>query len=37
VSSEIFEQLGADTLADPDAFFAGIVDSALTIVKGTAD
>ncbi len=34
VSSEVFEQLGADTLADPDAFFGAIVDSALSVVEG---
>jgi AcrR family transcriptional regulator len=35
VSSEVFEQLGADTLTDPDAFFVGIVDTALDIVQGS--
>ena len=32
VSAEVFEQLGADTIADPDAYFAGIVALARDLI-----
>ena len=34
VSSEVFEQLGADTVADPEAFFDLMVDTATAIAGG---
>jgi hypothetical protein len=34
VSSEVFEQLGADTVADPDAFFGLVVGTATGIAGG---
>ena len=34
VSAELFEQFGADTIADWDAFFDAVVDTALGIVTG---
>ena len=34
VSAELFEQFGADTVADWDAFFDAVVDTALAIVTG---
>ncbi len=34
VSAELFEQFGADTISDWDAFFDAVVDTALGIVAG---
>jgi AcrR family transcriptional regulator len=34
ISAEVFEQHGPDTIADPDAFFAAVLDDALALVGG---
>lgn len=34
VSSEVFEQLGSDTIADPDAFFGSVLATADRILTG---